>query len=206
MCRFIESIRIANGEAQHLDGHQMRMNQTFRMAQKQNPHNLKSLAAEIDFPAQDIYKWRIVYDLLGHLDMQILPYQVAQLHRFSLMDGNHIAYGLKYEDRSDFEQLKKNIQIDEVIIHQNGQITDTTFSNLIFQKGKAWFTPRTYLLNGVMRQFLLQAGRIQEATITIENLKTFTRFQLINAMLPIHTNIYDIHIINGLDKIENQYR
>jgi len=94
--------------------------------------------------------------------------------------------------------LKDKSHSDEVIIVKNNQITDTSYSNLLFLKNKIWFTPKSYLLNGVMRQNLLQSKKIKETEITLDNIKEFTHFQLINAL-----NDFDDMFIYPIEKIIN---
>jgi 4-amino-4-deoxychorismate lyase len=87
---------------------------------------------------------------------------------------------------------------EEIIIVRNNHITDTSFSNLLFLKGKEWFTPTTYLLNGVQRQHLLKNKKIKETEITLQNIKQFTHFQIINAL-----NDFDDMFIYPIDRIVN---
>ncbi|NHW58601.1 aminotransferase class IV, partial [Escherichia coli] len=94
-------------------------------------------------------------------------------------------------------QLKENSNASEVIITQNGHITDTTFSNLIFLKNGEWFTPKSYLLNGVQRQNLLQKRRVKEAEITLDNLSKYSYFKIINAM-----NCFEISPMFSIDLIK----
>ncbi|MEQ1586514.1 MAG: hypothetical protein ABL895_11590, partial [Cyclobacteriaceae bacterium] len=46
-----------------------------------------------------------------------------------------------------------------------------------------WYTPASYLLKGTMRQSLLDAGLIKEATINHANYTQFESCKIINAML-----------------------
>ena len=87
---------------------------------------------------------------------------------------------------------------EEIIIVKNNHITDTSFSNLLFLKGKDWFTPATYLLNGVQRQHLLKKKKIKEAEITLQNIREFSHFQLINSM-----NDFDDMFIYPIERIVN---
>ena len=84
-----------------------------------------------------------------------------------------------------FSYLKDAVNEDEIIIVQNGQITDTSYSNLVFFDGEKWITPTTYLLNGTMRQSLLQTKQIIEKPIQVEDLNRFESFKLINAMMDL---------------------
>ncbi len=94
--------------------------------------------------------------------------------------------------------MKMKSKAEEIIIVKNNHITDTSFSNLLFLKGKDWFTPNTYLLNGVQRQHLLKNKKIKEAEITLQNIKQFSHFQIINAL-----NDFDDMFIYPIDRIMN---
>ena len=96
------------------------------------------------------------------------------------------------------KEKEKVHQRSLIIIIKNNQITDTSYSNLLFLKDKTWFTPKSYLLNGVMRQNLLKLKKIKEAEITLDNIKEFTHFQLINAL-----NDFDDMFVYPLHKIQN---
>lgn len=97
------------------------------------------------------------------------------------MENNSYDYSFKFEDRKEFERMKTKAKTEEIIVVNNNHITDTSYTNILFCKGKEWFTPTTYLLNGVMRQHLLHEKKIKETEITLQNIKEFSHFQLINA-------------------------
>ena len=65
-------------------------------------------------------------------------------------------------------------------------------------KEKQWFTPTSYLLNGVQRQHLLSKKAIKETEITLDNIKEFTHFQLINSL-----NDFDDMFVYPIEKIVN---
>ena len=95
--------------------------------------------------------------------------------------------------------MKLKTTAAEIIIVKNSHITDTSLSNLLFKKGKEWFTPSTYLLNGVQRQWLLKEKKIKETEITLQNLKEFSHLQIINSMNDFDDMfIYPLEIINNL--------
>ena len=81
------------------------------------------------------------------------------------------------------ENVNKNESAIDILIVKNGLITDTSYSNIILYNGKEWFTPKSFILNGVKRQYLLNTGKVKEIKITLENLKNFEKISLINAML-----------------------
>ena len=65
-------------------------------------------------------------------------------------------YDLKYFDRKIFDDLKKNIKADDILIIKNGFITDTSIANILFFDGKKWITPKKPLLKGTVRERLLR--------------------------------------------------
>lgn len=130
------------------------------------------------------FKCRIVY-AESIEEFQMLPYQIRRIHSVRLVESNAIDYRFKLEDRQAFSYLKDVVNEDEIIIVQNGQITDTSYSNLVFFDGEKWITPTTYLLNGTMRQSLLQTKQIIEKPIQVEDLNRFESFKLINAMMDL---------------------
>jgi 4-amino-4-deoxychorismate lyase len=130
------------------------------------------------------FKCRIVY-AESIEEFQMLPYQIRRIHSVRLVESNAIDYRFKLEDRQAFSYLKDAVNEDEIIIVQNGQITDTSYSNLVFFDGEKWITPTTYLLNGTMRQSLLQTKQIIEKPIQVEDLNRFESFKLINAMMDL---------------------
>ena len=84
-----------------------------------------------------------------------------EIETFELVENNDFSYDFKFADRTEFEKMKKKARAQEIIIVKNGQITDTSFSNLLFLKNQTWYTPKNFLLNGVQRQNLLKQGIIK---------------------------------------------
>ena len=115
-----------------------------------------------------------------------------------LVENNSYDYSFKFEDRKELEKMKILSKAAEIIIVKNNHITDSSYSNLLFKKGKDWFTPKTFLLNGVQRQSLLKAKKIKEAEITLQNLSEYSHFQLINAL-----NEADDAYSYPIDRIKN---
>lgn len=201
MSRFIETIKILDLKPQLLEFHQHRVNATFKHFGKEDSIDLKKIIDDLNHDENGLYKLRIVYDLEGYFTTQLVPYLFAQINDFQLVENNSIDYSFKYEDRTELERMKREVDAQEIIIVKNNHITDTSFANLLFLKGKNWFTPSTYLLNGVQRQFLLKSKKIQELEITLDNIREFSHVQIINAM---NTNdndfIYPIEYIINLPK------
>lgn len=198
MSRFIESIKVEDRKIFLAELHQERMNGTFSHFGKECKIDIYSLFVNLEHNEDGLYKFRIEYDLESNFKTQIIPYAISELDDFELVIDNEIDYGFKSADRTQLQKLKDKSHADEVIIVKNDQITDTSYSNLLFLKDKTWFTPNGYLLNGVMRQNLLQSKEIKEAEITLDNIKEFTHFQLINVL-----NDFDNMFIYPIEKIIN---
>ncbi len=198
MSRFIESIKIEDQKAFLLDLHQKRVNQTFAHFGKEGSIDLAKIFKNLEHDEDGLYKLRIVYDLDKKFTTQLIPYAIPEIENFQLVENNSYDYSFKFEDRKEFERMKAKAKTEEIIVVKNNHITDTSYTNILFLKGKEWFTPNTYLLNGVMRQHLLHEKKIKETEITLQNIKEFSHFQLINAM-----NDFDDMFIYPIERIVN---
>lgn len=198
MSRFIESIKIEDQKAFLLDLHQKRVNQTFAHFGKEGSIDLAKIFKNLEHDEDGLYKLRIVYDLDKKFTTQLIPYAIPEIENFQLVENNSYDYSFKFEDREEFERMKTKAKTEEIIVVKNNHITDTSYTNILFLKGKEWFTPTTYLLNGVMRQHLLNEKKIKETEITLQNIKEFSHFQLINAM-----NDFDDMFIYPIERIVN---
>jgi len=198
MFQFIESIKVEDQEIFLLELHQKRVNQTFAHFGKEGSIDLAKIFKNLQHDEDGLFKLRISYDLDKRVRTQMIPYAIPEIHDFQLVENNSFDYSFKFEDRKELDKMKMKSKAEEIIIVKNNHITDTSFSNILFLKGKDWFTPSSYLLNGVQRQNLLKQKKIKETEITLQNIKQFSHFQLINAM-----NDFDDMFIYPLSRITN---
>ncbi|KMQ69660.1 aminodeoxychorismate lyase [Chryseobacterium sp. FH2] len=198
MSQFIESIKVEDQEIYLLEFHQKRVNQTFAHFGREGSIDLEKIYDHLDHDEDGLFKLRIGYDLDKKVRTQMIPYAIPEIQDFQLVENNSFDYSFKFEDRKELEKMRIKSKAEEIIIVKNNHITDTSFSNILFLKGKDWFTPKTYLLNGVQRQHLLKQKKIKETEITLQNIKQFSHFQLINAM-----NDFDDMFIYPIDRIIN---
>ena len=113
-----------------------------------------------------------------------MPYTPRPINNLRIVEHDRIHYEFKYADRKTIDrlfELRKNC--DDILIVKRGLVTDSSFANIVFRKGKRWYTPWSPLLKGTMRQNLLERDLIIEEEITKEDIKSFETFKLINAML-----------------------
>jgi len=198
MSQFIESIKVEDQEIFLLELHQKRINQTFAHFGKEGSIDLAKVFKNLEHDEDGLFKLRLSYDLDKRVRTMMIPYAIPEIQSFQLVENNSFDYSFKFEDRKELDKMKMKSKAEEIIIVKNNHITDTSFSNILFLKGKDWFTPGTYLLNGVQRQNLLKHKKIKETEITLQNIKQFSHFQLINAL-----NDFDDMFIYPIDRITN---
>lgn len=180
---FFETIQIREGLAQRLSYHQERITRTLGSPLLL----LKDLFANLSLPFCETaqHKAKVVYDSQGIvLSTEITAYKKRAIRHMAVIKGNELDYSSKFLDRSSLEKLKAQApEVDEIIICQNGFLTDTTYSNLAFGDGDHWVTPAHTLLHGTKRQFLLDNGCLSVAPLRPSDMHNFPLCSLINAML-----------------------
>src|SRR5690606_31279997 len=197
MSRFIETICILNGEIRNLEFHQERFNRTrYKKFGLKNEIKLENQIQIAENQISGKFKCRIIYS--GKIEfIEILPHEIRKINSVKLTENNEIEYKFKSENRNAFDLLKDSVLEDEILIVKNGQITDSSYSNLVFFDGENWITPSSYLLNGTMRQSLLQSGKITEDEVNPKDLNRFFSFKFINAMMNLEESPeLDISIIS----------
>ena len=184
MFQFIESICCVNKELRNLEYHQARFDRT--RSDNFNDSTPILLQEIIQFPSDltdEKYKVRIVYDR-EILSIEFQPYQIKPISTIKLFPiENKIEYTYKYLDRWFFDEYLKEAQTDDLVLVKSNYITDCIYSNIIFFDGENWFTPRSILLKGTMRESLLNDGKIKEKNIKVSDLVNYQSFKRINAMM-----------------------
>ena len=184
MYRFIETIKLLDGQFAHLDYHQHRMDQTIRkFFGQQDAIHLKEYLARQSFLRQGLFKCRIVYDKTI-LSVEFLPYMIKPVRSLKVVHANAIEYAYKFEARNQLlEMYNQRGQHDEIVIVKNNLITDASYANLVFFDGTNWITPASCLLDGTMRQILIDQRKIIAAQISLSDITNFEKVKLINSML-----------------------
>ena len=201
MYQFLETIRFNSVIVTFVQEHQERVNRAFEaFFPDENPIDLKNILHEIKKENQDflldasVVKCRLWYGKTEY-KYNLEPYQIKKLEAVKIKEvGDDFDYSHKFADRKLLNDLKGNE--NEILIVKNGLVADTSYANIAFFDEKKWFTPAKPLLEGVKRRVLLYHNIIQSSKISIEDLKKFTHFKLINAMIDWEESpIYDIKII-----------
>lgn len=199
MSLLMETIQILNGQVQRLDYHNDRLNRSRNQLMCSHADiYLEDYLQIPDAYKSGVVKCRVFYGQDVDL-VDFEPYLPKCFTRFQLKEIE-FDYAFKYVDRSAFNQLKSDLPSStELILTKDGVVTDTTFSNLVFQhRDGKWFTPRQPLLEGTQREFLLDEEVIEERNILAKDLKSYTHFKLINAMLGFdESEVYSIQLIEN---------
>ncbi len=185
--RLVESILCQNGIYINVDLHQARMNRAFHTYNSMiQPHDLRNILPTLDMEGS--YKVRIVYDMDQEdaaYTIEYVEYAPKEISSLEVVHSDPFDYSMKYENRKVINKLVDSTSADDIIIAINDNVTDGSYFNLAFWDEKQWLTSNTPLLNGVRRTQLINEGRIKETNITVNNLSTFEKVSLINAMLDL---------------------
>lgn len=138
---------------------------------------------------QGLFKCRVLYGkTIGPVSCE--RYVPRTVRRLKWVDAPHLDYHLKYSDRRVLEYLRsKRGFCDDILIGQEGWVTDTSYSNVVFRVGNEYYTPCSCLLEGVRRQRLLEEGKIKACPVHVSDLDSFQEIILINTMLDLSAGI-----------------
>jgi 4-amino-4-deoxychorismate lyase len=184
MSLLIESIKLLDGEFCNLFYHEQRMNRSLKwLCGVQDHVELEEFLRHLEYPRTGLHKCRLVYDENSR-EVEFLPYKFKQINTLRIVEHDRINYEFKYKDRKTIDRLfELRRECDDILIVKRGFVTDTSYCNIVFRKGKRWFTPWSALLKGTQRQKLLQENKIEEDDIRVEDIESFDSFKLINAMM-----------------------
>ncbi|PXV68946.1 4-amino-4-deoxychorismate lyase [Dysgonomonas alginatilytica] len=186
---FVESIKVKDGVFYNLPLHIARLNRTamhffgsapvLKLLEDMIPEALKV----------GLVKCRVTYGS-QIVSIEFEPYVFRRISSLTLVEGNAIDYTYKSADRSALNTLfSRKATGDDILIVKNGLIADTSFANVVFRNSKGFFTPKSYLLGGTKRQYLLGKGIIRETDISVDDLSSFSKIYLINAMIDLEDEI-----------------
>jgi 4-amino-4-deoxychorismate lyase len=184
MSLLLESIKLQDGNFCNLFYHEQRMNRSLHILCGVDDHlELENFLSRVEHPASGLYKCRIVYDENSR-EVEFLPYTPKPVTTLRIVEHDRINYEFKYNDRKIINRLfDLRKECDDILIVKRGYVTDSSYGNIVFRKGKHWYTPWSALLKGTQRQKLLEHNLIMEEDIRVEDISSFDTFKLINAMV-----------------------
>ena len=180
---FVETIQILNGITQRIELHNDRCNRTRQ--RHYGVRNLEDLTSHIQLPqhmSTGLIKCRVLYDhAINEVSYQ--QYNPTKVSSLKIVHDNEVEYDDKASLRPDLDRLYALREChDEIIIVKNGLITDAYYYNVAFRKRDQWFTPQAPLLKGVMRQSLLNQGKLTEIDIHESEILDYDQVALFNAL------------------------
>lgn len=187
MCRLFETIKILDGSVHNIEYHNERCNRV--RAVLFGCSDRVDLRDFITIPSNHksgVVKCKIVYS--QHIEsVEYTQYHARRIDTLRVINAADIAYAYKYLDRSGIDRLfgRRN-GCDDIVIVRHGKITDSSFTNLVFDGGNKLLTPAEPLLKGTQRARLIAEGRITEEEIGLKDLRLFRSVHLINAMLALN--------------------
>lgn len=184
MCRFIESIKLAEGRFYRLELHQIRVDKVFAdFYPAVKPINLAELLMKSDFPETGIHKCRIVFDSEVQF-LEYIPYVRREIKSLKLVETDMETLPYKIEDRTKLNiAFAKREACDDVLMVRNDLLTDTSYSNIALFDGENWITPKVPLLFGVNRAQLVAENKLIQKDIKVSELFNFQLIRLFNAMI-----------------------
>lgn len=181
----IETICCQDGQLQALPYHQARIRRSrAALFGDAGPLPLN----ELSVPAHarsGRFKCRLTY---GREIEQVAfePYAIRPVHSLLALPADGLDYAFKYAERGAIQALyEQRGTADDILMIQNGLLTDTSYANVALWDGAHWFTPAVPLLLGTRRAQLLAQGRLRLADIRLADLPRFRKIALFNAMMDL---------------------
>ena len=186
--KFIESLKLVGERFSNIELHQQRIDLTSKMFSINSKIDLKYISIP-NFNDDLVRKCRIIYSK-DDFSISFTEYKQRKIESLKLVFDDTIDYSYKFENRDRLNSLFEDRGgCSDIIIVKNGCLTDTSFSNIVLFDGDKYFTPSSFLLNGTMRQKLLIDNIIFEKEIKLEDIHSFKKLYLINALNSIEDNL-----------------
>jgi len=177
---FLETIRAIDGRIYNLDYHQKRYESVMKSL---GANDFKDLKEYILPPHVGTIRCRVVYDK-DTLHVEYYEYKKRDISSLKLVYDDNIEYAKKSTCRDEIDVLFTcREKCDDILIVKDSYITDTSIANIALYKDGLWFTPSKPLLKGTTRQRLIDDGKIIEKMIKVDELYSYTKVALLNAMI-----------------------
>jgi len=180
MIDFLETIKAIDGKVYNLKYHQKRYENVLKSFHIRKFENLQDYLT----PPQDgIYRCRLVYNTQD-IYVEYIRYEKRKINTLKIVYNDFIDYTHKSTARKELDNLFDiRDMCDDVLIVKNSLLTDTTIANIALYDGTKWLTPKKPLLCGTTRQRLLDDKKIIEADIKVDEIFTYKKIALLNAMV-----------------------
>lgn len=186
--RLLESIRLEDGKYFNLKYHETRMRRACEaLGIDYRSLHLADFLKHVSNPDKGLWKCRVLYtERIETIEFK--RYTAKPIRSLKLVYDNDIRYNHKYEQRNALAKCyAQRGYCDDIIIVNDGLLTDSYYGNIVLWKDGRWFTPESHLLAGTQRASLLDAKLIQTKPISVDDLKSFEKVKVINAMMDLET-------------------
>jgi 4-amino-4-deoxychorismate lyase len=193
MSQLIETVKLLDGKFYNLSYHERRMVRSLKyLFNKTGRIRLDELLHETPFPQKGLYKCRLLYNDVAK-QIEYTSYEPRKVNRLRIVEDDLITYPFKLVKRQPINRLfAMRGECDDVLIIRRGKVTDCSYANIAFRKGSNWFTPASPLLEGTMRQQLLDKNKVTAREIRREDIRSFDTCKIINAMLEFDSPEIDV--------------
>ncbi|MDG6882452.1 Branched-chain amino acid aminotransferase/4-amino-4-deoxychorismate lyase [Phocoenobacter uteri] len=189
MCQYplFETLAIIDGKIQNIEFHQQRLD--YAMKNYFHSNQAVTFLSKFAIPTQfqqGLVRCRLDYNA-SDFEVNFYPYNSKKIQTFQCIYTQDLDYQFKYADRQKLDNLK-NSNCDEIIIINNGFISDCTIGNLLFLKENQWYCSNHYLLKGTQLSSLISQQKVQLIEIKCEDIFGFEKIMMINALNPFDEN------------------
>lgn len=184
--KLVETMLVKNGEIQDKEAHIKRMGNSSK---------------ELDFKfSEEIFNIKLCSDCIlrvllskdGSFETQILPVNEINTNRIVISEQKvNSQEPLLFHKttcrpwyQETMEKVKQCLVFDEVFFNEKGELTEGSRSNIILEIDGKWFTPpvKCGLLNGILRQKLINEGKVEEKILYLDDLEKAEKVFCINSV------------------------
>ena len=144
MKQFLETICIIDGNPQHLEWHQRRVDATLHQFYPSHQHSwqLRECIRVHEQFSAGVTRCRMIYDA-HQVSIHYHPYHPRQIETLAIVEiPPSFEYMYKYAERTILEELfSKRGNADDILMVDEGWIKDTSIANIAFRKNERWYTP-----------------------------------------------------------------
>lgn len=177
-----ETLAVVDGNFRQIEFHQQRVNNAFKYYFNAIPQlHLDNILIPPSFK-DGFFRCRIDYNSTT-FKIGFFPYTPKKLTTFQCVFTENMDYRFKYSNRKRLDDLKNN-HTDEIIIINNGYVSDCTIGNLLFLKNNNWYSSADYLLKGTQLHALLEKQAVELIKIDTNAIFNFEKIMMINALNP----------------------
>lgn len=180
-----ESIKALHGKLYNTYWHETRMRYASRMLWGKEMADIDWDSIEQLIPTDGLFKLKLFYNETD-FTTEIQVYQKRPINQLIIVEDDEIRYHLKFSQRNVWLAYTNNLLPNQdIIVEQNGYLTDSSYANIALWNGNEWHTPKTPILHGTQRSFLLANNELVEKNIRMKDLGNYKKISLINAMLDL---------------------